>query len=118
MDVDLKMTNDVAMLWEAIETEFDRFDYDQEFDIHDSLEDYIETLSPDSYFQSNQTLLSLDKVQVYESFLKSQLVYLNSFFPDQIQAIFQSFHFKVNYQPGLIDCLNQRTKIDVSYVDV
>lgn len=108
LDIDLKMTpNDVAMLWEAIETEFDRFDYDQEFDIHDSLEDYIETLSPDSYFQSNQTLLSLDKVQVYESFLKSQLVYLNSFFPDQIRAIFQSFHFKVNYQPGLIDCLNQ-----------
>ena len=108
IDIDLKMTpNDVAMLWEAIETEFDRFDYDQEFDIHDSLEDYIESLSPDSYFQSNQTLLSLDKVQVYESFLKSQLVYLNSFFPDQIQAIFQSFHFKVNHQPGLIDCLNQ-----------
>lgn len=85
---DLKMTpNDIAVLWETIYSVFDEIEYDEEFDNNSSLEDYIDSLSPDNYFKNNKTLLTLDNSHDYEKFIVEKLIYLNKYYPTQISKI-------------------------------
>ena len=71
--------NDIALLWERLEEVFDDLENDESFDIHDSIEDFIESLSPDSYFKNNDKLLTLNNANDYEIFLLKNIIYQNKF---------------------------------------
>ena len=72
---------DSAVLWETIEETFDSDD-----------EDVIEDLSPDNYFDDDNSILTLDDTRDYEYFIKSKLVELSKSHSDQVKEILSKFH--------------------------
>ena len=92
INIDFKMTpNDIALLWERLEEVFEDLENDESFDIHDSIEDFIESLSPDSYFKNNDKLLTLNNANDYEIFLLKNIIYLNKYYKREITILFDKF---------------------------
>ena len=75
--------NDCIVLYERLEEVFDDSD-DEE------LEDKIDKLSPDNYFNSDK-LLTLDDTKDYEKFMKEELKEIYSLRPKEFQSIVNSF---------------------------
>tara|TARA_B110001469_G_scaffold127429_1_gene148283 strand:- start:695 stop:3451 length:2757 start_codon:yes stop_codon:yes gene_type:complete len=105
---DLKMTpSDIALLWETLESVFDENEYDESFDIHDSLVEYIENLSPDNYFLNNTKLLTLNNVHEYEKYIIENILYLNIFYPEKIKKVVDKLSLKdKKHTPNIIEFLN------------
>ncbi len=95
INIDFKMTpNDIALLWERLEEVFEDLENDESFDIHESIEDFIESLSPDSYFKNNDKLLTLNNANDYEIFLLKNIIYLNKFYKREISILFNKLKTK------------------------
>ena len=69
---------DSATLWECIENEFNKRYDNFEDEKYSDIEDMVDKLSPDYYFESldKNTILTLDKSKEYEYFLKKELLNL------------------------------------------
>jgi late competence protein required for DNA uptake (superfamily II DNA/RNA helicase) len=92
---------DVALLWEEIEKEFDKYTDETE---DDDLYSDILDLSPDNYFSNTEEILTLDMSKEYEDMLKNKLIELNNKYPDNIQNIIKQF--KCEYQESISNTLN------------
>lgn len=106
---------DVAILWEYIEEEFNVDSDDSDGD--DDLEEYIDTLSPDSYFNIKDKILTLDMSKEYELFLKEKLIELNKKYPENIQNILNNFKSNIyeceNNGMDIIPLLQETKKKDM-----
>lgn len=103
-DVDLKMTpNDIARLWETLEEEFEDVESTNDFL---NIEEYIEQMSPDTFFESKQELISLNNVKEYELFLKHKLIELSKDYPQQIKNTMDSFRSNVTHDENIIDFID------------
>jgi hypothetical protein len=106
---------DVAILWECIEEEFNVDSDDSDDD--DDLEEYIDTLSPDSYFHIKDQILTLDMSKDYELFLKEKLIELNDKYPENIRNILDNFknniHKCENEGMDIVPLLQETKKKDM-----
>ena len=88
---------DSATLWECIENEFNKRYDNFEDEKYSDIEDMVDKLSPDYYFESldKNTILTLDKSKEYEYFLKKKFIELNNQYPDIVNNILDTF--KIDY---------------------
>lgn len=95
--------NDLSSLWNNIENIYD----DEE------IEDYIETLSPENYFNDDE-LISLNDIHEYEKKLKKSLIYLSSKYPDETNKLLDSYKRDYNIKKrDIIQCLKKSKKNDM-----
>jgi len=92
LDKNLQFTPyDSAVLWEAIEEEFELgSSYDDKFD------EMVEECSPDNYFNDDNKILTLDDTRDYETFIKNKLVEISRERPESTRAILSTFHKEVS----------------------
>ena len=98
LDYNLAFTpKDSATLWECIENEFNKKYNNFEDEKYSDIEDMVDKLSPDYYFESldKNTILTLDKSKEYEYFLKQKFIELNDEYPEIINNVLKTF--KINY---------------------
>jgi len=117
LDYNLSFTpKDSATLWETIESEFKDKYSNEDDELPDEIEDMVDMMSPDSYFENidKDKILTLDDSKDYEYFLKKEFLKLQKDYPDIVQNVLQ--RFKVNHSDNhsdnnildfLIDCKNK-----------
>jgi len=89
--------NDCYTLYEALETIFEPF-----YETDETIEDRIDEMSPDNYYQENR-ILTLDDVKEYEFYLKRNLSELQVTYPEQIQMLQSHFNKEITSTETLDD---------------
>ena len=77
--------NDISTLYETL------YDLCEEID-DETLEEFIDQISPDEYFSKNKLSLSLDTAKKYEIFLLNKLNELKKNYPDLLNNLFNKFN--------------------------
>ena len=74
--------------------------------LEDELDEYVEYLSPDNYFNEDK-LLTLDDTKLYEEYLKNELERIYKLYPDKTNLVIDKFKkYKINKKDNLDDIVN------------
>ena len=103
---------DISLLYELLEEELENLDENTIQDINDKnnidIEDIVENISPDNYFNNNKNILSLDKVYKYEKHLLNEFYNLSKIYKPLIENIL--IKLKKNSYNTTNDTINKNIK--------